>query len=79
MNRTDRTRTDREWEAATWEGARREELRRWAELPLERIVAAQEEMAELAEMLATGRLPDPAKERSKADDRVDPASPLPYR
>jgi hypothetical protein len=28
-------------------------MRRWAALPLEEIVAAQEEMAELAEMLAT--------------------------
>ena len=31
----------------TWEGTRREELRRWSQLPLERIVAALEEMAEL--------------------------------
>lgn len=42
----------REWEAATWEGSRREQMRRWAALPLEEIVAAQEKMAELAEMLA---------------------------
>lgn len=52
MDGTEGTGSDREWAAATWEGARREELRRWAELPLERIVAAQEEMAELAELLA---------------------------
>ena len=42
----------RGWESATWEGARREQMRRWAALPLEEIVAAQEEMAELAERLA---------------------------
>lgn len=42
----------RGWESATWEGARREQMRRWAALPLEEILAAQEEMAELAEMLA---------------------------
>lgn len=52
MRKVERSRVGREWESATWEGARREEMRRWAALPLERIVAAQEEMAELAEMLA---------------------------
>ncbi|MFM1886730.1 MAG: hypothetical protein RL026_1887 [Pseudomonadota bacterium] len=36
-----------DWRLTTWEGARREELRRWSQLPLERIVAALEEMAEL--------------------------------
>jgi hypothetical protein len=37
-----------DWSLTTWEGARREQLRRWSELPLERIVAALEEMEELA-------------------------------
>ncbi len=37
-----------DWSLTTWEGARREQLRRWAKLPLERIVAAQEEMAEIS-------------------------------
>ena len=45
-----------DWALTTWEGARREQLRRWAELPLERIVAALEEMQELAEWL--GSRPD---------------------
>ncbi len=45
-----------DWSLTTWEGARREQLRRWSELPLERIVAALEEMGELAERLN----PDPA-------------------
>jgi hypothetical protein len=36
-----------DWRLTTWEGARREELRRWSQLPLERIVAALEEMADL--------------------------------
>ena len=36
-----------DWRLTTWEGARREELRRWSQLPLERVVAALEEMAEL--------------------------------
>ena len=37
-----------DWSLTTWEGARREQLRRWAALPLERIVLALEEMQELA-------------------------------
>lgn len=36
-----------DWTLTTWEGSRREQLRRWAELSLEDIVRAQEEMAEL--------------------------------
>jgi hypothetical protein len=36
----------------TWEGARREQLRRWAALPLERVVLALEEMEELAQWLS---------------------------
>jgi len=38
-----------DWRLTTWEGARREQLRRWAELPLKQIILAQEEMQELAE------------------------------
>jgi len=41
-----------DWSLTTWEGARREALRRWARLPLERVVAALEEMQELSEMLS---------------------------
>ncbi len=41
-----------DWTLTTWEGARREQLRRWAELSLEEILLAQEEMAELSERLA---------------------------
>jgi hypothetical protein len=40
-----------DWSLTSWEGARREQLRRWAELPLERIIMALEEMEELAERL----------------------------
>ncbi len=36
-----------DWSLTTFDGARREQLRRWAELPLERIVAALEEMEQL--------------------------------
>ena len=41
-----------DWSLTTWEGARREQLRRWAKLPSEQIVAAQEEMAEISEVFA---------------------------
>lgn len=37
-----------DWSLTTWEGSRREELRRWAQLPLENIISALEEMQELA-------------------------------
>lgn len=40
------------WGAATWEGSRRLQLRRWAALPLEQILAAQEEMHALADALS---------------------------
>jgi hypothetical protein len=43
-----------DWSLTTWEGARREQLRRWAALPLERIVLALEEMQELADWLCPG-------------------------
>lgn len=49
---------DPAWRAATWEGATREAMRRWAKLPLERIVAAQEEMWDLAEALKQAPNPD---------------------
>jgi len=53
MSETDKEAID--WSLTTWEGAEREQLRRWAELSLEEIVLAQEEMQELAERLATAR------------------------
>lgn len=42
-----------DWGLTTWDGARREALRRWAELPPERIIATLEEMQELNGMLAS--------------------------
>jgi hypothetical protein len=50
---TDAEVEDIDWTLTTWEGARREQLRRWAQLPLERIVAALEEMQDLAEWLSS--------------------------
>ncbi|MGD0253706.1 MAG: hypothetical protein ABSC01_13540 [Verrucomicrobiota bacterium] len=36
------------WESCTWEGARREQLRRWIELPLREKLKAVEEMGKVA-------------------------------
>jgi hypothetical protein len=44
-----------DWNLTTWEGSRREQLRRWAQLTLEEIVRAQEEMADLNERFAEMR------------------------
>ena len=49
---------DIDWTLTTWEGARREQLRWWADLPLERIITALEEMGELAEQFRRGIGPD---------------------
>jgi hypothetical protein len=40
-----------DWRLTTWEGTRREQLRRWAQLPLDRVIAALEEMEELTRLL----------------------------
>lgn len=45
------------WDCVTWDGARREQLRRWAELPLEQAILAVEEMQELADSMGIERLP----------------------
>ena len=44
-----------DWRLTTWEGARREALRRWAELPLHRIVAALEEMESVSQAFESKR------------------------
>ena len=44
-----------DWSLTTWEGSRREQLRRWAELSLEEIIQAQEDMRELSERFAQMR------------------------
>ncbi|MFN0316227.1 MAG: hypothetical protein ACKVQA_14460 [Burkholderiales bacterium] len=40
-----------DWKLTTWEGSRREQLRRWSELPLEQVILALEEMEELSILL----------------------------
>lgn len=42
-----------DWRLTTFEGARREQLRRWAQLPLERILLALEDMQDIARLLGT--------------------------
>lgn len=49
---------DIDWSLTRFEGARREQLRRWSQLPLEDILRAIEEMDELARQLgAQERMP----------------------
>lgn len=50
--------SDDDWSSATWEGARREQMRRWAALPLERAILALEEMEDLAHELDAAPLCD---------------------
>jgi hypothetical protein len=47
-----------DWSLTTWDGARREALRRWAALPLERIIAVLEEMQDLNSRLAVSPATD---------------------
>lgn len=54
-NKTDEV----DWDACTWEGARRQALREWSKLPLERVIAALEEMQALSENLASQRTGKP--------------------
>lgn len=41
-----------DWSLTTWDGARREQLRRWSQMPLAEIILALEEMQVLAEKLS---------------------------
>lgn len=45
--------TDFDWRLTSFEGSRREQLRRWAQLPLEHILLAIEEMQDIARLLGT--------------------------
>jgi len=40
-----------DWRLTSFEGARREQLRRWAQLPLEHTLLAIEEMQDIAQQL----------------------------
>ena len=43
---------DIDWSLTTWEGNRREQLRRWRELPLDRVIASLEDMQRVIDALA---------------------------
>lgn len=43
--------SDFDWRVTTFEGARREQLRRWAQLPLEEVIRAIEEMQDITQRL----------------------------
>ncbi len=47
------TTSEFDWRVTSFEGARREQLRRWARLPLEQILLAIEEMQDIAHALGT--------------------------
>jgi len=42
-----------DWRTTSFEGARCEQLRRWAQLPLEQIILVIEEMQDIAQVLGT--------------------------
>jgi len=55
-----------DWSVTTFEGSRREQLRRWARLPLEQVIAALEEMQELSYELAATRNTTAARDEPQA-------------
>jgi hypothetical protein len=65
MSKTDKS-DNIDWTLTTWEGARREQLRRWAQLPLEQIIAALEEMQELSEAFSETK----AEPRTRTNSEV---------
>ncbi len=62
---TDPEQPDIDWSLTTYDGARREQLRRWAALPLERIVAALEEMEQLGLRLEDEQPPSGARQPAR--------------
>jgi len=63
-----------DWSVTTFEGSRREQLRRWARLPLEQLIAALEEMQELSYELAATRNTTVAGKEPKAVDMAQDTS-----
>ena len=68
-----------DWGLTTWDGAKREALRRWSALPLERVVAALEEMQELGDMLQASELrgTDHHQETTDGNLFASPCQPRP--
>ena len=57
-----------DWKLATWDGAKGEAFRRWAALPLERIIAALEEMQELDDELRSSDVAGAIEEQQAGYD-----------
>ena len=55
---------DIDWSLTTWEGARREQMRRWAALPLEQIIQAIEDMGEFGEKISAADSAKPISSKS---------------
>ena len=53
MAETERPEQAIDWRLTTWDGAQGEQMRRWAELLLERIILALEEMRQISERLSS--------------------------
>lgn len=53
MSESEPQSTDFDWSLTSFEGVRREQLRRWAQLPLEDILLAIEEMQDISQQLGT--------------------------
>lgn len=51
MQNNDPQPSEFDWRVTSFEEARREQLRRWAQLPLEDVIRAIEEMQDIAEQL----------------------------
>lgn len=66
MPKSNKLKDQVDWSLTTWEGSRREQLRRWSQLPLEHIIAALEEMGELAQHFADMREQGQFRDLSKA-------------
>jgi CRISPR-associated protein Csx17 len=63
-----------DWSKTTFEGSRREQLRRWAQLPLENILLAIEEMQDLSQQLGTasaGEYGESTRQASIKEPAVD--------
>lgn len=57
-----------DWRLTTFEGSRREQLRRWAQLPLENILLAIEEMQDIARLFASTSGRDGESRQDKTRD-----------
>jgi hypothetical protein len=62
-----------DWRLTSFEGSRREQLRRWAQLPLENILLAIEEMQAIAYALRTAPAGESAESARSSSVKEPPA------